>query len=264
VAAVCQPCRGVNRQNERLADTLREARDQIVALKEEVDRLTMPPSSFGIFLNACEDGTADVFTGGRKMRVNVSPAVDSDALRPGQQVVLNESLTVVIGQGYETVGEVVVLKEVLEGGDRALVISDADEERVARLAEPLRSPRCAPVTRCCSSPGPGMCTSGSPRPRSRNSSRRKCRTSSLSTCCGTCRCTLTTWANYVDRILRPQVKTSAVPSSDGQREMPQPDGGLVSRSTSLLSHRACGRHMTRGNSAHSGSACLLAAHAAVG
>jgi proteasome-associated ATPase len=125
-------------QNERLADTLREARDQIVALKEEVDRLTKPPSGFGIFLAACEDGTADVFTGGRKMRVNISPAVDIDGLRPGQEVVLNESLTVVIAQGYETVGEVVMLKEILEGGDRALVISHADEERVARLAEPLR------------------------------------------------------------------------------------------------------------------------------
>ncbi len=128
----------VNRQNERMADTLREARDQIVALKEEVDRLTKPPSGFGIFLNACEDGAADVFTGGRKMRVNVSPAVDAEELRPGQEVVLNESLTVVIAQGYETVGEIVMLKEVLEGGDRALVISHADEERVARLAEPLR------------------------------------------------------------------------------------------------------------------------------
>jgi len=127
----------VNRQNERLADTLREARDQIVALKEEVDRLTKPPSGFGIFLNTCEDGAADVFTGGRKMRVNVSPAVEAEALRPGQEVVLNESLTVVIAQGYESVGEVVMLKEVLEDGDRALVISHADEERVARLAEPL-------------------------------------------------------------------------------------------------------------------------------
>jgi proteasome-associated ATPase len=129
----------VTSQNERLASTLREARDQIVALKEEVDRLTKPPSGFGIFLSACEDGSADVFTGGRKMRVNVSPSVDLDSLRPGQEVVLNESLTVVVSQGYETVGEVVMLKEVLEGGDRALVISHADEERVARLAEPLRN-----------------------------------------------------------------------------------------------------------------------------
>jgi len=128
----------VTSQNERLADTLREARDQIVALKEEVDRLAQPPSGFGVFLSACEDGTADVFTGGRKMRVSVSPAVELDTLRPGQEVVLNEALNVVVAQGYETVGEVVMLKELLEDGDRALVISHADEERVVRLAEPLR------------------------------------------------------------------------------------------------------------------------------
>jgi proteasome-associated ATPase len=129
----------VTGQNQRLADTLREARDQIVALKEEVDRLAQPPSGFGVFLEACEDGTVDVFTGGRKMRVSVSPAVDLESLRPGQEVVLNEALNVVIAQGYETIGEVVMLKEILEGGDRALVISHADEERVARLAEPLRN-----------------------------------------------------------------------------------------------------------------------------
>jgi proteasome-associated ATPase len=126
-------------QNERLAGTLREARDQIIALKEEVDRLAQPPSGFGVFLQATEDGTADVFTGGRKMRVSVSPSVHLDELRPGQEVVLNEALNIVIAQGYETLGEVVMLKEILDGGDRALVISHADEERVARLAEPLIS-----------------------------------------------------------------------------------------------------------------------------
>jgi proteasome-associated ATPase len=125
-------------QNERLAGTLREARDQIIALKEEVDRLAQPPSGFGIFLQATEDGTADVFTGGRKMRVSVSPGVELDGLRPGQEVVLNEALNVVIAQGFETIGEVVMLKEILEDGERALVISHADEERIARLAEPLR------------------------------------------------------------------------------------------------------------------------------
>ncbi len=128
---------GVTAQNERLAATLREARDQIVALKEEVDRLAQPPSGFGVFLNPAEDGTADVFTGGRKMRVNISPNVELDELRPGQEVVLNEALNVVLAQSYETVGEVVMLKEVLADRRRALVISQADEERVVRLAEPL-------------------------------------------------------------------------------------------------------------------------------
>ncbi len=128
---------GVTAQNERLAMTLREARDQIVALKEEVDRLAQPPSGFGVFLNSNEDDTCDVFTGGRKMRVNVSPNVELAELRPGQEVVLNEALNVVIAQAYETVGEVVMLKEVLADSKRALVISQADEERVVRLAEPL-------------------------------------------------------------------------------------------------------------------------------
>jgi proteasome-associated ATPase len=127
----------VTSQNERLASTLREARDQIVALKEEVDRLAQPPSGFGVFLEAREDTTADVFTGGRKMRVNVSPNVDLGALRPGQEVVLNEALNIVIAQDYETIGEVVMLKEVLADGERALVISHADEERIVRLAAPL-------------------------------------------------------------------------------------------------------------------------------
>jgi proteasome-associated ATPase len=67
----------------------------------------------------------------------VSPNVELSELRPGQEVVLNEALNVVIAQSYETVGEVVMLKEVLADSERALVISQADEERVVRLAEPL-------------------------------------------------------------------------------------------------------------------------------
>ncbi len=129
----------VTAQNERLTGTLREARDQIVALKEEVDRLAQPPSGFGIFLSASDDSTADVFTGGRKMRVHVSPAVELDELKPGQEVVLNEALNVVVAEGFETAGEIVMLKELLEDGERALVISHADEERVVRLADPLRA-----------------------------------------------------------------------------------------------------------------------------
>src|ERR1035437_6711960 len=129
----------VTGQNDRLTGTLREARDQIVALKEEVDRLAQPPSGFGIFLQTNSDGTAEVFTGGRKMRVSVSPGIELDELRAGQELVLNEELNVVIALGYETVGEVVMLKEILDGGDRALVISHADEERIVRLAEPLLS-----------------------------------------------------------------------------------------------------------------------------
>ncbi len=128
----------VTAQNERLAETLREARDQIMKLKEEVDRLAQPPAGFGTFLTRNDDDSIDVFTGGRKLRVNVSPAVDLDELRRGQEVMLNEALNVVAALDYEQVGEVVMLKELLADGERALVIANADEERVVRLAEPLR------------------------------------------------------------------------------------------------------------------------------
>ncbi|MEU9355688.1 proteasome ATPase [Streptomyces griseoloalbus] len=128
---------GVSAQNERLAGTLREARDQIVALKEEVDRLAQPPAGFGVFLVANEDGTADIFTGGRKLRVNVSPSVELDELRRGQEVMLNEALNVVEAMEFERVGDIVTLKEILEDGERALVLGHTDEERVVRLAEPL-------------------------------------------------------------------------------------------------------------------------------
>ncbi|NYJ32964.1 proteasome-associated ATPase [Nocardiopsis aegyptia] len=127
-----------NGQNERLVSTLKEAREQIVALKEEVDRLAQPPSGFGVYLGSREDETVEIFTNGRKMRVNVSPSVDLDALRPGQEVMLNEAFNVVEVESFETVGEVVMLKEILEDGERALVISHHDEERIVRMADPLR------------------------------------------------------------------------------------------------------------------------------
>ncbi len=123
--------------NERLVATLKEARAQIITLKEEVDRLAQPPSGYGVFLDKHDDGTVDVFTGGRKLRVAVSPALDVDALRRGQEVLLNDALNIVDAFGFERTGEVVMLKEVLEGGDRALVISHADEERIVFLADTL-------------------------------------------------------------------------------------------------------------------------------
>jgi proteasome-associated ATPase len=128
---------GVVGQNERLVSTLKEAREQIVALKEEVDRLAQPPSGYGTFLAAQDDGTVDVFTGGRKLRVNVSPDIEVTSLRKGQEVMLNEALNVVLAREFERQGDVVLLKELLEGGDRALVIGHADEERVVMLADSL-------------------------------------------------------------------------------------------------------------------------------
>jgi proteasome-associated ATPase len=125
-------------QNDRLVTTLREARDQIVALKEEVDRLAQPPAGFGTFIERHDDGSVDVFTGGRKLRVNVSPAIEAEELQRGQEVMLNEALNVVSALEFETIGDVVMFKELMQDGDRALVIGHTDEERIVRLAETLR------------------------------------------------------------------------------------------------------------------------------
>ena len=164
-------------QNERLAQTLREARDQIMTLKEEVDRLAQPPAGFGTFLARNEDDSIDVFTGGRKLRVNVSPNVDLDDLRRGQEVMLNEALNVVAALDFEEVGEVVMLKELLADGDRALVIANADEERVVRSPSRCATRPCGPATPCCSTPAPATSTSGSRSPRSRSSSSKRSPTS---------------------------------------------------------------------------------------
>src|SRR6478752_2433181 len=100
-------------QNEKLTYTLREAREHIAALREEVDKLTQPPSAYGTLLGRNDDGTVDVFSGGRKMRVSVHPDLDETDLRNGAEVVLNESLNVVMSRSPESSGEVVILKEVL-------------------------------------------------------------------------------------------------------------------------------------------------------
>jgi proteasome-associated ATPase len=123
-------------RNEKLVITLREARNQLLQLKEEVDRFGQPPSGYGVFVSAGPDGTVEVFTSGRRMRLTASPSVDVDTLRVGQQIRLNEALTVVEGGSFEQVGEVSSLRELI-GSDRALVVGHADEERVVRLAHPL-------------------------------------------------------------------------------------------------------------------------------
>jgi proteasome-associated ATPase len=137
LAEAQQSLAGAVGQNDRLVGTLREARDQILALKEEVERLAQPPSGYGIFLGRQEDGTVDIFTGGRKLRVVVSPEIDADALRRGQEVMLNEALNVVRALDFEKQGEVVALKEVLEDGMRALVVGQTDQERVVMIADSL-------------------------------------------------------------------------------------------------------------------------------
>jgi len=124
-------------RNAKLMETLKEARQQLLALREEVDRLGQPPSGYGVLLGVADDDTVDVFTSGRKMRLTCSPNIDTKALKKGQTVRLNEALTVVEAGTYEAVGEISTLREILADGHRALVVGHADEERIVWLAEPL-------------------------------------------------------------------------------------------------------------------------------
>lgn len=133
-----------NNHNERLTMTVRQAREQIVKLKEDVDRLAQPPTGFGVFLQLNEDETVDVFTGGRKLRVRVAPKIDPHDLHRGQEVLVNEAMNVVIALDFDSVGELVTLKEVLAGGTRALVTGHTDEERVVHLADSLNDIKLRP------------------------------------------------------------------------------------------------------------------------
>ena len=129
-----------NKQNEKLAATLQEAKTQIEALRAEVDKLTAPPSSFGIFSSLNSDETANVYVSGRKMKVNVHPSIQSQSLRKGQEVILNEAFNVIEARGFDVQGEVVRLKSLLDER-RVLVVLHFDEEKVAELGEPIRDDR---------------------------------------------------------------------------------------------------------------------------
>jgi len=128
------------KQNEKLTSTLQDAKAQIEALRAEVDKLTAPPSTYAIFSSLNSDATANVYVSGRKMKVNLHPSIKSKELRKGQEVILNEAFNVIEARGFDGQGEVVRLKDLLEGR-RALVTLHFDEEKVAELGEPLHDER---------------------------------------------------------------------------------------------------------------------------
>lgn len=117
-------------QNEKLSYTLREAREHIASLRDEVDKLTQPPSAYGVVVGQNSDDTVDVLTSGRKMRVGAHPDIDLDGLALGSEVVLNESFNIILARAPETTGEVVSIKKMLDDGVRAVIVGRADEERV--------------------------------------------------------------------------------------------------------------------------------------
>ena len=125
-----------NARNQKLTATIETARERITVLRDEVERLSQPPSAYGTVLQLNDDGSADVHSSGRKMRVGIHPEL-VDGLHPGQEVVLNDSMSIVMARTHDSTGEVVTVKEVMAGGQRAVVVGRGDEERVAELADEL-------------------------------------------------------------------------------------------------------------------------------
>lgn len=125
-------------RNEKLTFTLQQAREHIATLREEVEKLTQPPSAYGVFLHRNDDDTVDIVTSGRKMRVAVHPDIDIEVLKSGQEVALNESFAVIQVREREVVGEIVTIKDILEDDTRALILGRADEERVAEISDELK------------------------------------------------------------------------------------------------------------------------------
>ena len=129
-----------HKQNDRLTEALQEAKARIEAMRAEVDKLTAPPSTYGIYSSTNEDHTVNVYVGGRKLKVNLHPAIEAKSMRKGQEVILNEALNVIEARAFDVQGEVVRLKDNLDGR-RATITLRTDEERVAELGEPLLSQR---------------------------------------------------------------------------------------------------------------------------
>ncbi|MGO8877835.1 MAG: proteasome ATPase [Acidimicrobiales bacterium] len=151
-------------QNEKLTFTLQQAKEHIAALREEVEKLTQPPAAYGTYLQTNDDGTVDIFSSGRKMRVSLHPELDTEDLRKGQEVVLNESLNVVMVRDHESGGEVVTISEVLEDGRRALCVGRADEERVAEISEYLAGIKLRAGDSVLMDPRSGLLLEKLPRP----------------------------------------------------------------------------------------------------
>src|ERR1700689_930552 len=123
--------------NEKLTITIQQTRDQIAALRDEVEKLTQPPAVYGTFTGFNDDGSVDIFASGRKMRVALHPGLDPAQVARGDEGVLNESFTLIGVRDSDGQGEVVTVKEVLDDR-RVLVYGRADEERVVELADSLR------------------------------------------------------------------------------------------------------------------------------
>ena len=136
--ALAQKLSAEGEKNHRLEYALRELREEVVQLGERVEKLTRPPSPYGIVVGRNPDDNFDVLVNGRKLRVSVGGNIDCDTIELGSEVLLNDSMSIVEARHPEHAGDVVTLTKVLEDGIRAIVSYRGDDERVCELSDTLR------------------------------------------------------------------------------------------------------------------------------
>ena len=127
----------LHRRNRKLTSALQDAKEQLEHLKEKVDQLSAPPNNYGAFLQSNDDNTIDIDLGGKKMKVNVDPEINVDALQKGQEVIVNGVFNVVGVKEFDQQGEVVKVKEMLDD-QRVIVNLRADEERVVEISDSVK------------------------------------------------------------------------------------------------------------------------------
>ena len=128
-------------RNERLSGTLREAKEQIESLRDDIERLTATPNTYGVVLLRNDDDTFDVISTGRKFRVTAGPELDSAEIVAGSEVILNEAMVIIGVRSPDTVGDIGTIRELLDDGIRVVVTARADEDAVCTLSDNLRGTR---------------------------------------------------------------------------------------------------------------------------
>jgi len=127
-----------HRRNRKLVSALQDAKKSLEEIKEKVEKLSAPPSNYGVFLKSNDDMTADIDISGKKWRVNLDPKIDAMKLSKGQEVVVNAAFNIISVRDYDdnNQGEVVKVKDMLD--DRRVLINyRLDEERVVELSDKM-------------------------------------------------------------------------------------------------------------------------------
>lgn len=123
--------------NERLEYLLEQAKVKLREMRDEIDRLSQPPSVYASFLHLNDDGTAEVIANGRRMRCNISEDINLDDLHRGRYLVMNEQMVAVEAGPYADAGEICKVLDTLDDG-RLIIEGRMDERKIIYLKDGLK------------------------------------------------------------------------------------------------------------------------------